>query len=61
MSSNVPRISDITGRKPVEDVAFEREWKRYRKDFRNDTARYGFGTEKSKDAWKRRTERTRSF
>jgi|DEB19_MinimDraft_3_1074340.scaffolds.fasta_scaffold93366_1 hypothetical protein len=61
MASNVPRVSDITGRKPAEDVRFEREWQRYWKDFRKDTDRWGYGSERAKEAWKRRIDRTRSF
>ena len=61
MSINVPRIQEITGKKSVEQERDEREWKKARKPFNDDKAKYGFGTPEAKAAWKRRIERTRSF
>jgi hypothetical protein len=56
----VPRVTEITGKKPVEDVAAERDWLANRKRFYNDTAKYGYGTKAATDAWKRRTQNTRT-
>lgn len=58
--ANVPRISDITGKKSGEETRNDREWQRYRKQFQNDTAKHGFGTDTSKEAWRRRADKTRS-
>ncbi len=57
---NVPRVKEITGKKTVEQERDEREWKRARKPFAEDTKKYGFGTPESKAAWLRRIQRTRS-
>ncbi len=59
--SQVPRVSDMTSKKSVEDLAAEREWKKARERFLNDKTRYGYGTDADKKAWRERTRRTRSF
>lgn len=58
--SNVPRASDFTGKKSPQELAEEREWQRARRDFQADRQRYGYGGDKGKEAWKRRTGNTRS-
>jgi hypothetical protein len=57
----VPRIVDVTGKQSREDAALQRECERKRKDFRDDTSRYGYGTPEGKAAWLARIRRTRSF
>jgi len=61
MAINVPRVTEITGKKAVEQERDEREWKKARKPFLDDLAKHGFATAEAKAAWKRRIERTRSF
>lgn len=51
----------MTGKASQEAAAAEREWRRTRSRFRNDTVRYGFGTDAAKAAWKQRIQKTRSF
>jgi hypothetical protein len=58
--SQVPRVKDITGKASQEDLAAQREYERTRKLFDNDRSKYGFGSDKSKEAWKRRIDKTRS-
>jgi len=58
--ANVPRISDITGKKSQDALRDEREWARCRRDFQNDQAKNNYGTPESKEAWKRRINKTRS-
>ena len=60
MSIQVPRATDQTGRQSAQERALEREWTRARALYRQDTQRWGFGTEKAKAAWLRRIEKTRS-
>jgi len=61
MPPQVPRLVDMTGHKSAEDKAVDREHERQRQLFKYETKKYGFGTQNAKHAWKRRTERTRSF
>ncbi len=51
----------MTGKDSAEHARLEREWQRTRAAYRNDTDHYGFGTDKEKDAWKRRITKTRTF
>lgn len=58
--STVPRVSEVTGKKSLADLAAEREWKKARERFNNDRSRYGYGTPEGKKAWQARIARTRS-
>lgn len=58
---NVPRFTEIVGRKPIEDKYVESTYQKARALYRADTARYGFGTAEGKAAWRRRIQATRSF
>lgn len=58
--SEVPRAQQFTGKLSREEAAAQREWDKARKRFNNDTAKYGYGTEAAKKAWKERIYKTRS-
>lgn len=51
----------MTGKQSAEDERAAREWQRARKQFKNATAKYGYGTPEGKRDWKRRISTTRSF
>jgi hypothetical protein len=51
----------MTAQQSAEEAAARREWQRANKQFLDDRAKYQFGTKESKEAWKRRIQRTRSF
>lgn len=59
--SLIPRVDEITKTKSRDDVAFNREWNRNRKEFLDDRAKIPFGEPGSKEAWKRRISKTRSL
>lgn len=56
----VPRFHDITGRKTDDDVRADSTHNKLRELYRADTIRYGYGTDKAKAVWRRRTQSTRS-
>jgi hypothetical protein len=60
-SQQVPRVGQMTAQQSAEEAAARREWQRANKQFLDDRAKYQFGTKESKEAWKRRIQRTRSF
>jgi hypothetical protein len=58
---HVPRIVEITGKPSAEELRAAREFRRMREQFKNATAKYGYGTPEGKRDWKRRISKTRSF
>ena len=58
---HVPRIVEITGKPSVEELRAGIEFRLMREQFRNSTAKYGYGTRKGKRDWKKLISKTRSF
>jgi hypothetical protein len=58
---HVPRIVEITGKQSADDMRAAREFRRMREQFKNATAKYGYGTPEGKRERKRRIANTRSF
>jgi len=57
----VPRIVEITGKPSVEELRAGVEFRLMREQFRNSTAKYGYGTRNGKRDWKKLISKTRSF
>lgn len=57
----VPRVWDVTGKKPVEDLRAEKSYNAAKKLFAEDRQRDAYGTQHGKANWKRRIEKTRSL
>jgi hypothetical protein len=60
-SQHVPRVSDMTGNLPADNLRRAKDWNKANRELRADVGRYARGSQAEKDAWLRRIRQTRSF
>lgn len=61
MAIHVPRVWEVLGRKDQDQARSDSEWDKTRKQFLSEGRKYAYGSKASKEAWKRRVGKSRTF